>query len=162
MSHQRSLVHHFSPLNVQVPERSFLTKSSSISENQHKTALQNINFVQTKYLWVIKCQSYIIFPLLIYKSWRKKFLTKSCSISENQQKTASENINFAHTYYLWVIKCQLYINFFVLTYESWRKISKQKVRKHQFCPHQNLYESSKVNWTTIFFLLMYKTWRKTF
>ena len=33
MSHQRSIVHHFFPLNVQVLEKSFLRKSCSISKN---------------------------------------------------------------------------------------------------------------------------------
>ena len=40
MSHQRSIVQHFFPLNVQVPERSFFRKSCSISKNLHKTTLK--------------------------------------------------------------------------------------------------------------------------
>ena len=50
MSHNMSSVHHFFPLIVQVLEKSFLTKCCSISENQHKTALENINLAHTKYL----------------------------------------------------------------------------------------------------------------
>ena len=71
MSHQRSILLHFIPLTVQVLEKSFLAKSCSISENQHKTALENINLAHTKYLCVIKCQLYINFILLMYESWRK-------------------------------------------------------------------------------------------
>ena len=67
MSHQRSIVHHFFPLNVQVLEKSFLRKSGSISENKHKTNLKNINFAYITYVWVIKGQLYIIFFLLMYK-----------------------------------------------------------------------------------------------
>ena len=33
MSHQRSIVHHFSPLNVQVLEKNFIRKNSFTSEN---------------------------------------------------------------------------------------------------------------------------------
>ena len=40
MSHQRSIVHHFLPLNVQVLEKSFLSKNCSISEKQPKTTLK--------------------------------------------------------------------------------------------------------------------------
>ena len=50
MSHQRSIVHHFFPLNVQVLEKSFLSKSCSISENLHKTTLKNINFAHITYV----------------------------------------------------------------------------------------------------------------
>ena len=50
MSHQSSSVHHFFPLIVQVLEKGFLTKSCSISENQLKTASENINFAHTNYL----------------------------------------------------------------------------------------------------------------
>ena len=50
MSHQSSNVHHFFPLIVQVLEERFLTKSCSISEKQHETAIENINFAHTKYL----------------------------------------------------------------------------------------------------------------
>ena len=71
MSHQISIVHHFIPLIVQVLEKSFLTKCCSISENQHKPALEYINLAHTKYLRVIKCQMYIIFSLIMYESWRK-------------------------------------------------------------------------------------------
>ena len=56
-----SIVHHFFPLNVQVPEKSFLRKGCSISENQHKTTLKNINFAHITYVLVIKGQLYIIF-----------------------------------------------------------------------------------------------------
>ena len=71
MSHQRSIVHHFFPLNVQVLEENFLRKGCSISENLHKTTLKNINFAHITYVSVIKGQLYIIFSLLMYKSWRK-------------------------------------------------------------------------------------------
>ena len=50
MSHQKSIVHHFFPLNVQVLEKSFLRKSSSNSENQHKTTLKNITFAHIAYV----------------------------------------------------------------------------------------------------------------
>ena len=50
MSHQRSIVHHFFPLIVQIPEKNFLRKSCSISENQHKTTLKNINFAHITYI----------------------------------------------------------------------------------------------------------------
>ena len=50
MSHQRSIVHHFFPLIVQIPEKNFLRKSCSISENQHKTTLKNINFAHITYV----------------------------------------------------------------------------------------------------------------
>ena len=40
MSHQRSIVHHFFPLNVQVLEKNFLGKSCFISENYGKTTLK--------------------------------------------------------------------------------------------------------------------------
>ena len=50
MSHQRSIVHNFLPLNVQVLEKSFLTKSCSISQNQHKTASENVNFAHITYI----------------------------------------------------------------------------------------------------------------
>ena len=71
MSHQRSIVHHFFPLNVQVLEKNFLRKSCSISENWHKCTSKNINFAHITYVWVIKGQLYIIFFLLMYKPWRK-------------------------------------------------------------------------------------------
>ena len=99
MCHQRSIVHHFIPLIVQVLEKSFITKCCSISENQHKTALENINLTHTKYLRVIKCQIYIFFPLHV-QVLEKRFLTKSCSISENKHKTTLENIKFAHITYI--------------------------------------------------------------
>ena len=50
MSRQSSFVHLFLPLIVQILEKSFFTKSFSISENQLKTASENINFAHTKYL----------------------------------------------------------------------------------------------------------------
>ena len=50
MSHQMSIVHHFLPPNVQVPEKSFLRKSCSISEKYHKTTLKNINFAHITYI----------------------------------------------------------------------------------------------------------------
>ena len=37
MSHQRSYVHHFFPLNVQVIEKNYLRKICSLSENKHNT-----------------------------------------------------------------------------------------------------------------------------
>ena len=49
MSHQRSIAHHFFPLNGQVLEKSFLRKSCSISEKYHKTILKNINFAHITY-----------------------------------------------------------------------------------------------------------------
>ena len=50
MSHQRSTVHHFFPHIVQVLEKNFLRKSCSIIENQHKSALKNINFAHITYI----------------------------------------------------------------------------------------------------------------
>ena len=50
MSHQRSIVHHFFPLNVQVPEKSLLRKSCFNSKNEHKTTLKNINFAHIVYI----------------------------------------------------------------------------------------------------------------
>ena len=50
MSHERSIVHHFFPLNVQVLEKKFLRKSCSISENKHKATLKNINFAFITYV----------------------------------------------------------------------------------------------------------------
>ena len=50
MSHQRLIEHHFFPINVQVVEKSFFTKSCSICENQHKTTLKNINFAHITYV----------------------------------------------------------------------------------------------------------------
>ena len=40
MSHQSLILHNFFVLNVQVPEKNFLRKSCSISENQHKNTLK--------------------------------------------------------------------------------------------------------------------------
>ena len=40
MSHQRSIVHQFFPLNVQLLEKNFFEKSCSIGENKHKTTLK--------------------------------------------------------------------------------------------------------------------------
>ena len=50
MSQQRSIVHHFFPLNVQVLEKIFLRKSCSISENLPKATLENINFAHITYI----------------------------------------------------------------------------------------------------------------
>ena len=50
MSQQRSIVHHFFPLIVQVLEKNFLRKSCSIGENLHKTTLKNMNFAHIKYI----------------------------------------------------------------------------------------------------------------
>ena len=50
MSHQRSILHPFFPLNVQVLEKNFLRKSCSISKNKHKTTLKNINFAHITYV----------------------------------------------------------------------------------------------------------------
>ena len=47
---QKSIEHHFFPIIVQVLEKSFFTKSCSISENQHKTTLKNINFAHITYI----------------------------------------------------------------------------------------------------------------
>ena len=68
MCHRRSIVHQFFPLNVQVLEKSFLKKSCSISENEHKNTLKNINFAYITYISVIEGQLYIIFLLLMCKS----------------------------------------------------------------------------------------------
>ena len=51
MSHQRSYVHHFFPLNVQVIEKSYLRKICSISENKRKTALENVNCAHIKNIY---------------------------------------------------------------------------------------------------------------
>ena len=51
MSHQRSYVHHFFPLNVQVIEKNYLKKICSISENKHKTTLENVNCAQIKKIY---------------------------------------------------------------------------------------------------------------
>ena len=61
MSHQRSIVHHFYPFNVQVLEKNYLRESCSISENLHKTTLKSINFAHKTYIRVIRGQLYIIF-----------------------------------------------------------------------------------------------------
>ena len=51
MSHQRSFVHHFSPLNVQVIEKNYLRKICSINENKRKTALKNVNCAHIKNIY---------------------------------------------------------------------------------------------------------------
>ena len=126
MSHQLSIVHQFLPLNGWVLEKKFLRKSCSISENLHKTALENINFAHTKYLWVIKGQLYVIFPLLMYKSWRTIFKGKVVPLVKTNTD-CKKNINFAHTKYLWVIKGQLYVIVFLLMYKSWRNFLNKKL-----------------------------------
>ena len=50
MSHQRSIVHHFLPLNVQDLEKNFFRKNCSISENLHKATFENINFAHITYI----------------------------------------------------------------------------------------------------------------
>ena len=50
MSHQRSFVHHFFPLNVQDLEKNFLTKGCSISENKHKSTLKDITFANKTFV----------------------------------------------------------------------------------------------------------------
>ena len=40
----------FFPLNVKVLEKSFLSKSCSISEIQHKTTIKNIKFAHVTYV----------------------------------------------------------------------------------------------------------------
>ena len=50
MSNQRSIVHHYFALNVQVLEKSFLGKSCSISKNSNKTILKNINIAHITYI----------------------------------------------------------------------------------------------------------------
>ena len=50
MSHQRSPIRHFFPLNVQVLEKIFLRKSRSLRENKHKTILEKINFALMTYI----------------------------------------------------------------------------------------------------------------
>ena len=61
MSHQRSYVHHFFPLNLQVIEKSYLRKICSISENKRKTALKNVNCAHIKILYMSHQRSF--FPL---------------------------------------------------------------------------------------------------
>ena len=66
--------------------KGFFTKSFSNSENQHKTALENIHFAHTKYLWVINGQLYILFSLLMYDSWRKVSKQKVVPIMKTNTK----------------------------------------------------------------------------
>ena len=63
MIHQRSIVHHFFPLNVKVPEKNFLRKNCSMSENYHKTTLKNINFAHITYMSHQRSIVHHFFPL---------------------------------------------------------------------------------------------------
>ena len=50
MSQQKSFVHHFFSLSVQVQEKNFFTKNCLISENLTKTTFEKANLVYTKYI----------------------------------------------------------------------------------------------------------------
>ena len=54
MSHHRSIIHHFFPLNVQVLEKNFLRKSYHISGS--KIIVKGFNFALTNCIWVIRSQ----------------------------------------------------------------------------------------------------------
>ena len=83
MSHQRSIVHHFFPLNVQFPEKNFLRKSCSISKNYYKTTLKNNQFCSYNvYMSHQRSIVHHFFPLNVQFP-EKNFLRKICSISEN-------------------------------------------------------------------------------
>ena len=82
MSHQRSNVHHFFPLNVQVLEKIFLRKDCFISEKtqiyfkKHQFCSHNICMTHQRSL------VHHFFPLNV-QVLEKNFLRRSCPISEN-------------------------------------------------------------------------------
>ena len=83
MSHQRSIVHHFFALNVQVPEKNFLRKSCSISEKLTRNYFKKHQFCS--YIKYMSHQRSIVhhFFHLNVQVLEKNFLGKSCSLFEN-------------------------------------------------------------------------------
>ena len=79
MSHKRSIVHPFFPLNVQFLEKNFSRISFSISENQHKKLLYKTS--KTKYESSnVNYTTIFTFNVQVLK---KNYSRKSCPISEN-------------------------------------------------------------------------------
>ena len=126
----------------------------------NRKRLKNIIFVDITYIWVIKGHLYTIFSLLLYLSYRKIYERKIVPLMETNTKRL-KNINFVDITYIWVIKGHLYIIFSLLLYISYRKTSKEKVAtlvknnakllyKTSILFTKRIYESSKVNCTSIF------------
>ena len=170
MSHQRSNVRHFSPLNVQVLEKSFLPKSCSISKNQHKTALENINFAHTKYLWVIKGQLYVIFPLLMYKSWRTIFkgkpvpLVKTNTDCFKKHQFCAHKVSMSHqrsiVRHCFPLNVQVLEKSFLTKSCSISENQHKTVLENINFAHTNYLWVIKCQLYVIFFLLMSESWRK--
>ena len=83
MSHQRSVVHHFFPLNVQVLEKNFLRKSYSISETLTQNYFKKHQFCS--YIIYMSHQRSIVYDFFLpnVQVLEKNFQRQSCSISEN-------------------------------------------------------------------------------
>ena len=83
MSHQRSIVHHFFPLNVQFLEKRFLRKSCSNKKKLTQNYFEKDHFCSRNiYMSHHRSSVHHFFPLNV-KVPEKNFLRKSCSNSKN-------------------------------------------------------------------------------
>ena len=82
MSHQRSIVHHFFPLNVQVLEKNFIRKIVPLVKTNPNILKKHQFCSYNVYMSHQRSIVHHFYPLNV-QVLEKNFLRKNCSISEN-------------------------------------------------------------------------------